>query len=1746
MVRRRDLDERPPEWKILVLSAPASGNGIDGLNSTAARSEGQLPSNRMQEPVNLAFTAPVICGRELSRWPGWLIPALALTASLFAIPGFAAVTPTGLVCEYQTNPMGIDVAQPRLSWQFAADPGTPRGWRQTAYEIQAASTSALLTGGAPDLWDSQQIASGANTFITYGGSTLKTSEQVFWRVREWDENGNPSAWSATAAWTMGLLAQTDWKGSWIMMPTVTGATYPNTATSITGTAVVPQSVMARRDFVVGSGTAALTRAVLTFCGLGCYEFTINGVKVGQNLFPPGWTLYTKTCLYDTYDVTSMLVAGANTAAFVLGNGMYNIIGGRYTKFTDSYGEKKAIGQLRLDYSDGTTAYISTDATWRINPGPLTFSCVFGGEDCDARLQPAGWNLPGYNATGWHTPLITGGPGGALKGLSQAAPPVQAIQTISPVKSTTVATNTIVYDLGQTASYMPRITVTGTTAAYVTITPAELDNSDGTIQLTDGTPSYMTYTLSGTASQTWMPRFFYRGARYFQVKCYHPPSGGAVPVVNSFAGVVVHSISTPVGSFTCSDALFNNTQNIIRWSQASNMESILTDCPQREKTGWLEQDHLNGPSLRYNFDLGQLYTKIIMDIMDNQQANGQVYTVAPDYPGYTGDGFGDSPEWSSTFIQAAWQQYQFTGDTRLLSAAYTGMKSYLAYLGSRASGYIINYGLGDWYDDQEGNNSGASLCTPAGVTPTCYYYEDASVMAQIARVLGYAVDATTDQALAANIASAFNARFFSPATGTYSIDSPSGYTNPLLGSQTANAMPLELGMVATSNTSAVLNAIVQDLVNRNLVFTSGEIGFRYLLRALTDYGRPDMVFAFNNQSANAGYGYVLASGATSMTESMLANANDSQIHFMWGEITEWFYHDLAGIQNDASGGGGFKRIIISPTLTGGMTSVSGSYNAISGTIIDQWNRNGKNLTMNVAIPPNTSATVYVPAADPGAVTEGAVAASGAAGVTYTGTQGGSALFQVGSGFYSFVSQPAGPYADLWTGDGTANVWSAGGPANWTTYGGAASFGQGDAISFDGTGSDSPSIQLTGTLSPSAVSVSGSNSYAFAGSGMLSGTMSLVKSGSGVLILSEANAYSGGTIVNGGTVELDNANALLDTTVTAEVTNALTFNNSASESASYTIGGLTGAGGISLSDVANNPVNLIVGNNNGSSTYMGILGGAGSLQKTGAGTLILDASSTYSGPTTIAGGTLQLAHSVIPSTPASGSTLWLDATRGVTTSGSNVISWADQSGSGNNATGIAGRYATYSASGLGGAPALAFNGSAFLSDPVSASSAAETVLAVVQPSVLANGSEYTIIGASSTGGLQLRFSGNELQFVDEYIANIANSSETVAIGSPSLVAGTTQSGSQAFYVNLQLSGTASDIYSLGSGLTSLIGENGENGQENLNGYLSALLIYPTVLTPVQLAETEAFLYSEFIGIPPGYSNGALPATAVNLSQPGATLDLDGQNSGIGLLTGVEGSNIILGGATLNIQARNGPGLYAGNIEDAGGAGTGAGGGIIKSGTGTLTLSGALTYSGTTQVDAGVLCVAGSLLSSGPLNILNGAVLNLAAGIVSSGTVQILAGGTLNGSGIVNAPVINNGTAASSGSGQTLAFNGSVVNNGTFIFTGGASLQAAGKFVNNGLLDVMTGVQTLPAGLLNNGIVLDASAVKVNSTSYASGTFTVSIQSYAGHTYQLQFSLNPGSGTWINLGPPASGTGGLLSFPDSPGSSESAGFYRVLVYP
>jgi alpha-L-rhamnosidase len=900
----------------------------------------------------------------LHRWKTGTV--VVLTGLLTAGRLLAALTPLELRCEYAGNPLGVDTPQPRLFWKLDS---LERGQSQTAYQVLVASSPAILAKNQGDLWDSRRVRSPETTQILYHGKPLKSSQSVFWKVRVWNQTGAASAWSPAAAWTMGLLQPADWQARWIGAPSTNHA-----------------PLLLRRAFNVKPG---LQRAIVHVCGLGQYELSLNGGKIGAELLSPGWTKYDRTCLYDTYDITAGLRQGPNVAGLFLGNGMYHVAGGRYTKFKGSFGPLQAIALCRLEYADGSTETFGTDEQWRVHAGPITFSCVYGGEDYDARNEPRGWTQPDFDDSAWDQARMTNGPGGVLRGQSCAAPPVRAIETLNPARISALNPRVAVYDLGQNAPVIPRLAVHGPSGSSVKIIPAELLRPDGSVDRgsAGGAEAYWKYTLAGSGAESWFPKFFYHGCRYLQVERAPATADGELPVVETLAGVVVHSIAAPVGDFTSSNELFNRIRTLVRWAQRANMVSVLTDCPHRERLGWLEQYHLNGPALRYEFDLAQLFTKGLHDMADSQLANGLVPDIAPEYTVFK-DGFRDSVEWGSAYLIVPWQQYEWTGDRQLLARHYDGMKRYVDYLARQATNHVISYGLGDWYDIGP-KRPGVAQLTPVALTATAFYYYDTWILAQTAKLLGNKPVAKQYSQRAAHIAEAFNQRFLNPATHQYAT-----------GSQCANSIALVMHLIPKpEDRTPALEAIVADVRTRGNALTAGDVGYRYLLRALAEGGRSDVLFDVNNQSEKPGYGYQLKMGATSLTEAWDADRRSSQNHFMLGQIMEWFYHDLAGIAGDPTAPG-FKKIIICPQPVGDLTWVKASYDSIRGKIVSEWNRSKEQFELTVRIPPNTSATVFLPAPANARILESGHPAQHRPGVTLLRRQEPCAVFRITSGTYQF--------------------------------------------------------------------------------------------------------------------------------------------------------------------------------------------------------------------------------------------------------------------------------------------------------------------------------------------------------------------------------------------------------------------------------------------------------------------------------------------------------------------------------------------------------------------------------------------------------------------------------------------------------------------------------------------------------------------------------------------------------------------------
>ncbi len=898
--------------------------------------------------------------------------------------GSGSVNPVRLRCEYRVTPQGIDAVKPRLDWILEPTNPSARGLAQSGYRVLVSSSPELLAGDQGDLWDSGKVISNQMNQVVYAGRPLVSNQQVWWKVKVWDQDGLPSAWSSAAQWAMGILQAADWCGAkWMAAP---DANQPN---DHKGPKPTFETVLLRREFAVKPN---LKRALVQVCGLGQYEMTLNGGRIGDELLSPGWTLYRKTCLYNTYDITSSLRPGANVAGLFLGNGFFNGHGGRYTCgdilfrppffIPASVGSVQAIALLCLEYADGTVTNIITDEKWKTASGPITFSSIYGGEDFDARLVQEGWDKPGFKDTNWTPPAITAGPGGVLKGLSAAAPPIRSFEILTPVSSNVIGAGVTVYDLGQNASLMLRLKVKGAAGGSVKVTPSELVKSNGDINDTmcHG-QSYWTYTLSGKSDEYYCSHFYYCGGRYLKVELYPAAAGRELPVIESIEGVTIHADAPVVGQFSCSNERFNKIHTLIRWAQKNNMVSVMTDCPTREKQGWLEEDHLNGPALRYNFNLATLMTKMAGDMADSQRPDGMVPATCPDTLRAPGNNkYANPPEWGSACILVPWQQYQFDGDLELLRRSYDMMKKYVSFLTAKSKDSLLNFGLGDWYDNL---GFGVAKLTPIALTATAFYYEDARKLSQIATLLGKPDDAARYQQLATNILASFNRTFFHAATNSYAT-----------GSQASLAVPLALDMVAPSARAAVLANLAKNFQAKQT--TVGEVCLEFLLTALAEAGRSDLIYAAYD-SSQSGYGLQVKLGKTSLTEGW--NGGASQDHFMFGQLDEWFFRHLAGIQDDPAAPG-FKKIIIRPAVVGDLSWVKASYDSIQGKIVSEWTHTGTNFTLHVIIPPNTTAKIYVPASRAAQVTESGVPAAHARGVKLLAVEAEAVIYEVGSGGFNF--------------------------------------------------------------------------------------------------------------------------------------------------------------------------------------------------------------------------------------------------------------------------------------------------------------------------------------------------------------------------------------------------------------------------------------------------------------------------------------------------------------------------------------------------------------------------------------------------------------------------------------------------------------------------------------------------------------------------------------------------------------------------
>jgi Alpha-L-rhamnosidase N-terminal domain./Bacterial alpha-L-rhamnosidase. len=891
-------------------------------------------------------------------------------------------------CNGLENPEGTG-AVPDFSWILKAN---HRGQIQTAYQIIVGSDSDIIRNHPGTIWDSGKILSEESVWIPYQGSSLESAKEYFWRIRVWDEDDKSSSWSKTGKFVTGLFTKKDWSNaSWIgyeeipdsllLVPGVHG-NGDNLGEVAKKRTTVPYF---RKDFSIEK---KITIAYAFVSGLGQYELYINGDKIGDHFLSPGWSDYRKTCFYNTFNITKYLKRGINTVGTIVGNGFYNINRERYRKLVIAYGAPKMILKLEIQYNDGSKKIIVSDESWKTSSSPITFTSIYGGEDWDARMEQPGWDRPGFNDKSWKKVLHVKEPTGNLA--PETDYPVKVSEVKDYKKIYTKKDSIFIYDFRQNASGIIKIKVIGKKGQEIRFTPGELLGEDSLVtQQATGEPYYFSYTLKGENEEIWMPRFTYYGFRYVQVNGAVPniyPNPGNLPVIKDIQFLHTGNSSPEAGSFKCSNELFNSIYNLIKWSVKSNLVSVATDCPHREKLGWLEQTHLMGNSIKFLYDIHNLYNKVIDDMIEAQLENGLVPDIAPEYVPFAG-AFRDSPEWGSACIILPWDMYQWYGDKEAVRKAYPMMKRYLKYLNGMADKYILNYGLGDWYDLGP-KFPGEAQLTPKALTATSIFFYDSRLLGEMAKMIGEKEDAVYFVNMAEEIRKAFNSKFFNPVTKIYST-----------GSQTAYSMPLFFGMVDNRFKNDVVKNFIKSINDNNKDLTAGDVGYRYLLRALEEAGQSQLIFEMNSKTDVPGYGFQLSKGATSLTESWAALKYVSNNHMMLGHLMEWFYSGIGGIRQSPSSAS-YNKIIIYPEVVGDLKWAETTYKTVHGDITCNWKIEKNNIIMKVNIPVNCSAIISIPQTNPRFIFENEILINQVKQVKIIEVSSARTLCEIPSGEYNF--------------------------------------------------------------------------------------------------------------------------------------------------------------------------------------------------------------------------------------------------------------------------------------------------------------------------------------------------------------------------------------------------------------------------------------------------------------------------------------------------------------------------------------------------------------------------------------------------------------------------------------------------------------------------------------------------------------------------------------------------------------------------
>ena len=890
---------------------------------------------------------------------------------LMAISSFSTVAAVKtevkeLICEYHTNPLGIDIQKPRLSWKIVS---TEENVLQTAYEIKVTDQSAK----GKLLWTSGKVNSAQSVDVIYGGSSLKSMQRVSWQVRVWDNKNKVTAWSAPATWEMGILEPESWKASWITLgsePDVKGS---------------KPAQYFRKEFTTAK-TIKSARVYVTSHGL--YQLFLNGKKVSPDLFTPGWTSYKNRIQYQTYDVTSMLQA-KNTVGAILGDGWFRGNIG-WSSQNGYYGSKLALlAQFQINYTDGTSEVIGTDQSWKVSNGPIVFSDIYNGETYDARKEMSGWSGAGFNDSGWEKATVAD-----LSKKILIAPQgvvVKAIEEIKPIKLITTPTGETVFDMGQNMVGWVRLNVQGKKGDQVTLKFAEVLTKEGNFYTDNLRSAKCTdnFILNGSGIETFEPHFTFHGFRFVKIEGL-----SAQPSLDQITGVVIHSDMTPTGTFVCSDPMINQLQHNIQWGQKGNFLDVPTDCPQRdERLGWTGDAQVFSMTAAFNFNVAPFYTKWMRDVAADQLPNGRVPHVIPDVLRQDGG----STAWADVSVIVPWTTYLTYGDKRILEVQYPSMKAWVEYMKARAGEKNLWTGdthFGDWLAFASNRSDYTGATTEKDLIATAYYSYSSGLLATIAAIIGQNDDAKKYAQLSENIKKAFQKEFVTPAGRLVS------------NTQTAYSLALAFDLLPEDLIPKAAKYLADD-VKKMGHLTTGFVGTPLLCKTLSAHGYDDLAFMLLNRKEYPSWLYPVTQGATTIWERWDGQKPDGSFqdvgmnsfnHYAYGAIGEWLYRYVAGMDIDPENPG-YKHILLAPHPGGGLTNAGVEFNSLYGKVKSAWKIDGNDFVYEVTVPANTTATVTLPSAKADQLTVNAQAMTASIKESLKQTDKGISV-NVGSGNYTF--------------------------------------------------------------------------------------------------------------------------------------------------------------------------------------------------------------------------------------------------------------------------------------------------------------------------------------------------------------------------------------------------------------------------------------------------------------------------------------------------------------------------------------------------------------------------------------------------------------------------------------------------------------------------------------------------------------------------------------------------------------------------